>query len=149
MRFESWLVSRVPEFSGVSGFSLKEHFYNWKTCWSYWIGEETVIKHRHKGGRYAGYNNVTAALGCNVITGHTHVLCSSPITGYQKTYWGVQTGCLADPFAESFEYTEDSVKDWRSGFAMLSFDDGRMLQPELIIVCDENKVEFRGEILEV
>jgi hypothetical protein len=108
------------------------------------MGEETVIKHRHKGGRYAGYNNVAAALGCNVITGHTHVLCASPLTGYQKTYWGVQTGCLADPMSSSFEYCEDNSKDWRSGFAMLSFVDGRLLQPELIIVSGEDEVEFRG-----
>ncbi|MEI7758488.1 MAG: metallophosphoesterase [Bacteroidota bacterium] len=144
MRFESWLVSKVPEFSGVDGFSLKHHFPHWKTCWSYWMGEETVIKHRHKGGRYAGYNNVAAALGCNVITGHTHVLCASPLTGYQKTYWGVQTGCLADPMSSTFEYCEDTPKDWRSGFAMLSFVDGRLLQPELIIVSGEDEVEFRG-----
>jgi len=29
----------------------------------------------------------------------------------------------------------------------LSFDQGRMLMPELIMVCGEDEVEFRGEIL--
>ena len=149
MRYESWLVNKVPEYSGVDGFSLKYHFPNWETCWSFWVGEDTVIKHRLKGGRTAGYGNVQAAF-CNIVTGHTHVLCASPINGYQQnTFWGVQTGCLADPMSPTFEYCEDGPKDWRSGFVMLSFDEGRMLQPELIMVCGEDKVEFRGEILEI
>jgi hypothetical protein len=61
MRYESWLVNKVPEYSGVDGFSLKYHFPEWKTCWSYWIGEETIVKHRYKGGRTAGYSNLMAA----------------------------------------------------------------------------------------
>jgi len=152
MRYESWLVNKVPEYSGVDGFSLKYHFPEWKTCWSYWVGEETVIKHRFKGGRTAGYSNLVGAGGStNIITGHTHVLCSSPITGYQGTYWGCQTGMLADPMSETFEYCEDSPKDWRSGFVMLSFDQGRMLMPELIMVSNEQtgEYEFRGEIHKV
>jgi hypothetical protein len=32
---------------------------------------------------------------------------------------------------------------------MLSFADGRMLMPELIMVSGEDEVEFRGEILQV
>jgi len=151
MRYESWLVNKVPEYSGVDGFSLKFHFPEWKTCWSYWIGEHTVIKHRFKGGRTAGYSNLMAAGNTNIITGHTHVLCSSPISNYQGTFWGVQTGCLADPYSSTFEYCEDSPKDWRSGFVMLSFDQGKMLMPELIMVSDEQngEYEFRGSIHKV
>jgi predicted phosphodiesterase len=152
MRYEAWLVNKVPEYSGVDGFSLKYHFPNWETCWSFWIGEDTVVKHRYKGGRTAGYSNLVGAGGStNIITGHTHVLCSSPITGYQGTWWGVQTGCLADPHSSTFEYCEDSPKDWRSGFVMLSFDQGRMLMPELIMVTDEQngEFEFRGCINKV
>jgi hypothetical protein len=87
-----------------------------------------------------------AAGNTNIITGHTHVLCASPISNYQGTWWGVQTGCLADPLSQTFEYCEDSPKDWRSGFVMLSFDKGRMLMPELIMVSDEHngEFEFRG-----
>jgi hypothetical protein len=53
---------------------------------------------------------------------------------------------LADPHSSTFEYCEDSPKDWRSGFVMLSFDQGRMLMPELIMVTDEEngEFEFRG-----
>jgi predicted phosphodiesterase len=146
MRYESWLVNKVPEYSGVDGFSLKYHFPEWETCWSFWIGEETVIKHRYKGGRAAGYANLLAAGNTNIITGHTHVLAAQPISNFQGTYWGVQTGMLADPMSSTFEYCEDSPKDWRSGFVMLSFDQGRMLMPELVMVSDETngEYEFRG-----
>ena len=151
MRYESWLVNKVPEYSGVDGFSLKYHFPEWKTCWSYWVGEDTVIKHRHRGGRMAGYANLLASGNTNIITGHTHVLACQPISNYQGTYWGVQTGCLADPMSPSFEYAEDGPKDWRSGFVMLTFDQGRMLMPEMIMVSDEQngEFEFRGCINKV
>ena len=65
-------------------------------------------------------------------------------------WWGVQTGTLAEPTGMQFaDYTEDAPHDWRSGFVMLSWEKGRMLMPEMIQVCGENEVEFRGEILEV
>jgi len=151
MRYEAWLVNKVPEYSGVDGFSLKYHFPEWETCWSFWIGEDTVVKHRYKGGRTAGYSNLLAAGNTNIITGHTHVLACQPISNFQGTFWGIQTGCLADPMSSSFEYCEDSPKDWRSGFVLLSFDQGRMLMPEMVMVSDEEngEFEFRGCINQV
>ena len=151
MRYESWLVNKVPQYSGVDGFSLKYHFPEWETCWSFWIGEETVVKHRFKGGRTAGYSNLVAAGNTNIITGHTHVLCVSPISNYQGHFFGVQTGCLADPMSPTFEYAEDNPLDWRSGFVILSFDQGRMLMPEMVMVTDEQngEYEFRGAIHQV
>ena len=149
MRYEAALVARAPEFSGVDGFSLKYHFPNWETCWSFWVNDDTVIKHRHKGGRYAGYQNVQASF-CNIFTGHTHVLTCSPISTFdQKTYWGVQTGTLADINSESFQYTEDNAKDWRQGFIMASWERGQLLMPEMIMTYGEDEVMFRGEILAV
>jgi len=148
-RFETFLAAQASQYEGVAGFSLKDHFPLWKGCWSYWIGDHTVIKHRFKGGRNAGYANVQAA-GLNIVTGHTHVLAVQPISNYRQTLYGVQTGCLANPNGAQFaDYTEDSPKDWRSGFAVLNFDKGRLLQPELAVVCGETEVEFRGKIHEV
>jgi predicted phosphodiesterase len=148
-RFETLLAAQASAYEGVHGFHLKDHFPLWEGCWSFWVNDDTVIKHRLKGGRYAGYNNAIAAQ-TNIITGHTHVLACQPITGYAKTIWGVQTGTLANPDGLQFaDYTEDACKDWRQGFVMLSWDRGRMLMPEMIQVCGENEVEFRGEILQV
>ena len=146
MRYESWLVNKVPEYSGVDGFSLKYHFPEWKTCWSYWIGEETVVKHRYKGGRTAGYSNLMAAGNTNIITGHTHVLSAIPVADYNGTRWGVQTGTLADPNSQQFSYTEDTPKDWGQGYVLLSFERSKLLQPEIIRVVGEDEVDFRGAI---
>ena len=133
-RFESYLSSHVPQFRGVDGFRLKDHIPLWRPCWSFWINDDTVIKHRHKGGAYAGYNNVKAALGCHVVTGHTHILAVQPITGYQQTFYGIQTGTLANPKGNQFvDYTEDNPVDWRSGFVILTY---------LVIVGSSNAVNL-------
>jgi predicted phosphodiesterase len=148
-RFETFLAAQIPQYEGVSGFTLKDHFPMWKPCWSYWVNEDTVIKHRWKGGFAAGRSNALNA-GVNIITGHTHNLAVQPITDYNGTRYGVQTGTLADPNAEQFvHYTEDNAKDWRSGFTLLSFERGRLLLPELIQVCGEDEFEFRGCINKV
>jgi predicted phosphodiesterase len=148
-RFETFLSAQTGMYEGVAGFTLKEHFPLWKPCWSYWINEDTCIKHRWKGSFGAGRANALNS-GVNMITGHTHNLAVQPLTDYNGTRYGVQTGCLADPHGNQFMgYTEDNPKDWRSGFTLLSFDRGRLVLPELIQVCGEDEYEFRGAIHKV
>jgi hypothetical protein len=148
-RFETFLSSQTSMYEGVSGFTLKDHFPLWKPCWSYWVNEDTCIKHRWKGSFGAGRSNALNS-GVNMVTGHTHNLAVQPLTDYNGTRYGVQTGCLADPNGEQFmAYTEDSPKDWRSGFALLSWERGRLMLPELIQVCGEDEFEFRGCINQV
>lgn len=143
-RFETFLAAQAPQYEGVSGFTLKDHFPHWLPCWSYWVNEDTCIKHRWKGGFGAGRANALNA-GVNMITGHTHNLAVQPLTDYNGTRYGVQTGTLSDPNGEQYMgYTEDGPKDWRSGFALLSFEEGRLMLPELIQVCGDNLFEFRG-----
>lgn len=143
-RFETFLAAQAPQYEGVKGLTLKDHFPMWKPCWSYWVNNDTVIKHRWKGGFAAGRSNSLNS-GVNIITGHTHNLAVQPITDYNGTRYGVQTGTLADPNSEQFvHYTEDNPKDWRSGFALLSFERGRLMLPELVQVSDEDEFEFRG-----
>ena len=143
-RFETFLAAQAPQYEGVSGFTLKDHFSHWQPCWSYWVNEDTCIKHRWKGGFGAGRANALNA-GVNMVTGHTHNLAVQPLTDYNGTRYGVQTGTLADIYGEQFtHYTEDGCKDWRSGFALLSFERGRLMLPELIQVCGEDEFEFRG-----
>lgn len=148
-RFETFLSAQTSMYEGVSGFTLKDHFPMWKPCWSFWVNDDTCIKHRWKGGFGGGRANALNA-GVNMVTGHTHNLAVQPITDYNGTRYGIQTGCLADPNAEAFiAYTEDNPKDWRSGFALLSWEEGRLMLPELIQVCGEDSFEFRGCINKV
>jgi hypothetical protein len=147
-RLEMSIVANLPAFEGVRGTTLKEYFPLWQPCWSFWVNEDTCIKHRWKGGWTGGRNNAMNS-GVNMITGHTHVLSAIPVADYNGTRWGVQTGTLADPHSQQFAYTEDTPKDWGQGFVMLSFDHGKMLQPEIVRVAGEDLVDFRGALHKV
>jgi hypothetical protein len=148
-RLESRLSLVAPEFEGVAGFTLKDHFPAWHPCWSCWIGESVVIKHRFKGGVHATHNN-TQASGMSTITGHLHSLKVTPYDDYRGTRWGVDTGCLADTNGPQFvDYLEDSPVNWRSGFAVLTIKNGEMLWPELVRKHSENFIDFRGQLIDV
>jgi hypothetical protein len=147
-RFENRLAANAPQYEHVHGFSLKDHFPAWKPCWAVWNGD-TVIKHRYKGGVHATHNN-TVNSGVNIVTGHLHSLKVSPFDDYNGTRYGIDTGTLADPSGPQFEnYLEAGPTNWRSGFVVLTFKDGRLLWPEVVKVYEDNLVEFRGEVIDV
>src|SRR5262249_55262183 len=104
------------------------------------------IMHRWKGGDYATRNNVIKS-GSTVVTGHLHSAHVDPWTDDNGTRWGVDTGCATHPFGAQFNYMEDQPRNWRQGFAVLTFHKGRLLQPELVLAFDDNHVEFRGEVI--
>lgn len=148
-RFETRIATVAPEYAKVAGTSLRDHFPQWEPCWSVWVNDDLVIKHRFKGGLYAPANNALWG-GRSIITGHLHSAKVLPITDYNGTRYGVDTGCLAEIYGEQFrDYTEDSPRNWRSGFAVLTFEDGKLLQPELVLVWNEDRVQFRGELISV
>jgi hypothetical protein len=135
-RFETKIATVAPEFAKVSGVHLTDHFPLWEPCWSAWINDGVVVKHRFKGGIHATHNNVMWS-GKTTITGHLHSLKITPFTDYNGTIFGVDTGCLADVEAKQFiDYTEDGPKNWRSGFVVLTFRDGRLMWPEVVSVLD-------------
>lgn len=147
-RFETVLSNRTAEFEGVSGFHLKDHFPLWTPCWSLFINDDVVIKHRIKGGIHATRNNTLNA-GRTTVTGHLHQLKVTPFSDYNGVRYGVDTGTLADPYGPQFGYCEDNPVDWRSGFIVLSFEDGRLMYPQVAQVRDEGEVEYKGELLRV
>src|SRR3990167_8198528 len=83
-RFETRLATVAPEFAGVHGVHLKDHFPDWKACWSVWVNDGSVIKHRFKGGIHAAHNN-TLWSGRTLVTGHLHSLKVTPHTDYNGT----------------------------------------------------------------
>jgi len=147
-RFENRLSANVPEFQGIGGFRLNDHFPDWKTGWSVWVNNDVVIKHRFRNGIHATRNN-TAASGKSMVTGHLHSLKVTPLDDYNGTRWGVDAGTLADPSGPQFrDYLEDNPTDWRSGFIVLTFKNGQMLWPEVARVVG-NQIDFRGELTAV
>jgi hypothetical protein len=64
--------------------------------------------------------------------------------------YGIDTGTLAEPYGPQFEdYTEQGPLNWRSGFAVLSFVDGKLLLPELVTTHSPDSIEFRGRVIKV
>jgi metallophosphoesterase superfamily enzyme len=148
-RFENRLAANAPQYEFVKGFSLKDHFPAWHPCWSCWPTDEVVVKHRWKGGIHATHNN-TSMSGKSMVTGHLHSLKVTPFADYNGTRYGVDTGTLAEPDGPQFiNYLEDAPTNWRSGFAILTFHEGKLLWPELVHKWDEGKIEFRGKVYDV
>ena len=148
-RFENRLANVAPEYARLHGFHLSDHFPDWEPCWSLWVNNNTVIKHRWKGGIHASHNNTVNA-GKNIVTGHLHSLKVQPFSDYNGTRFGVDTGTLAEPYDEQFNnYMEDNPRSWRSGFVLLTFVNKKLLWPEIVHVVEENVVDFRGELINV
>ena len=148
-RFETRLATVAPEYARIHGFHLKDHFPHWETAWACWINDKVIVKHRFKGGVHATHNNTLHA-GKSIITNHLHSLKTTPFDDYNGTRYGVDSGCLADTYGSQFrDYTEDNPRNHRSGFAVLTFDNGVLLWPELVAKVDDRHVQFRGKIIEV
>jgi hypothetical protein len=148
-RFETRLATIAPQYRGVTGVHLRDHFPKWMPCWSCFINDDVVVKHRWKGGDHAAYNN-TVKSGRTIITGHLHTGQVTAFTDYNGTRWGVDLGTLADPNGKQFvDYTEDNPLNWRSGFGVLTFRNGRLMWPEFVHVTGPDTVQFRGEEIKV
>jgi predicted phosphodiesterase len=143
MRFESRLANVAPEFEGVAGFSLKEHFPRWLFCMSMFVNKNVMIKHRYHNGIHATYNNSMKS-GVSMVTGHLHRLQATIVSDYNGTRWGVDTGTLSDVEGDHMGYGEDNPKNHCSGFSVLTIANGRLIQPEFCAVLDGIPY-FRGK----
>jgi hypothetical protein len=149
MRFNTRLASQTgTAFEGVHGMNLTDHFPRWKFSTSIMVNNNTMIKHRHHNGIHAVYNN-TLKSGTSVVTGHLHSLKVTPWTDYNGSRYGVDTGTMANLDDPAFNYAEDNSRNWRSGFAILTFYNGKLMPPELCEVISEGLIYFRGQVIEV
>ena len=151
MRFNARLAAQVGDtWRGVEGMNLTDHFPKWKFSTSIMVNDTAMIKHRYHNGIHAVYNNAVKA-GKSIITGHLHSLKVTPWTDYNGTRYGVDTGTLCDVNGGQFEYSEDNPRNHRSGFAVLTFYEGKLMPPELVEVISEEDglVYFRGSVMAV
>lgn len=143
LRFDSRLAKIASEFRDVHGFRLRDHIPRWDESWLVNINAgEAVVKHRWHGGLSATWSN-TLKSGVTMVTGHLHRLTVSPHVDYRGRRWGVDTGTLADVEGPHTEYLEGNPRNWASGFAVLTFNKGKLLPPELCEVL-YGKAWFRG-----
>lgn len=149
-RFSTRLATVAPEYANVHGTALKHHFPEWSPCWSVWINDSVVVKHRYRGGAHSPHNN-TVNSGMTMVCGHDHGLRATPFNDYRPDVrWGINTGTLADPYGPQFEYQEDNPRNHRSGFVVLHFVDGRLMQPQLVHAFAEGKLDCgNGKVIRV
>jgi 3',5'-cyclic AMP phosphodiesterase CpdA len=153
-RLEALIANSTPQLRGLKGVHLADHFDGvWEKAMSCFINggtpHATMVKHRLAGGQHATYNNVKKA-GTHIVTGHLHSQNIRSVTDYRDVdLYGVDTGCVADKEHKAFTYHEDSPVDWRSGFALLTYRDGRLMPPELATKWSDREVVFRGKIFKV
>lgn len=146
-RFETRLATLAPEYAKIHGVHLKDHFPLWEPGWACWVNNgELVAKHRHTRGMYGPYNS-TIKSGKSMAVGDQHSARVMPFSDYDGTRYGVDVGCIAEPYGKQFvDYTEDNSKDWRSAFGVFTFRDGKLLMPELVTKWGEKQVQFRGDV---
>ena len=144
-RFSARLAQTAGEYVGVPGTDLPDHFPEWNFAWSTQINEDVMVKHRYHNGVHATWNN-TLRSGMSIFTNHVHRLCVTPITDYNGRRYGVDCGTLSDfgPDVDKFIYGEDNPFNWGSGFAVATFQRGKLLPPELAAVQD-GVCYFRGK----
>jgi hypothetical protein len=147
-RFSTRLAMNAPEFMGVDGFDLADHLPQWQFCWSIWLNEHTVVKHRWHQGVHGAYNNVLKG-GKNIFTNHTHRLQSTMYADWNGLRWGVECGTLSSfgPENDRYSYSEDNPPNWSEGFVVAHFDkNGMLLEPEMCRVL-KGAAYFRGQII--
>lgn len=145
-RFGARLAQAAPEYMGVNGFDIADHFSAWQFCWSIWLNGHTVVKHRWHQGVHGAYNNVLKG-GKNIVTGHTHRLQSTMIADYNGVRFGIETGTLSEmgPESDKFAYAEDNPANHCQGLVALTFTStGMLLEPEFCRVLN-GTAYFRGQ----
>jgi hypothetical protein len=151
-RFEASIANSLPQFRGVRGVHLADHFPAWRKAMSCMINEqvrggETIVKHVPKGGGINATRGFTLNGGISAVHNHLHSQNVRPVSDYRgHDRYGVDTGMLADKEHRAFSYSQDAPLDWRSGFAVLTYRDGILMPPELVTKMDAKTVWFRGAL---
>lgn len=143
MRYEARLTQAAPQYEGVKGFALRDHFPEWTHCLSLMVNNNIILKHRYHGGIHATYNNTLKA-GISIVTGHLHRLQATIWSDYNGSRFGIDTGTLAEVHGDHMSYGEDNPKNHASGFAVLSIVNGVLVYPEFCYVVND-EAYFRGQ----
>jgi hypothetical protein len=154
-RFEGAIANAAPQYRGVKGVHLADHFGAWQKAMSCFINEgvdggATMVKHIPSGGGVGATRLTTLKGGVSTVNGHLHSQNVRPVSDYGRfDRYGVDTGMVADKEHRAFAYAQDAALDWRSGFALLTYREGRLMYPELITKWDDKSVQWRGQVIRV
>lgn len=141
-RFDKVLARDAAAFEGMPGTMLRDVFPDWPMAWRYDFGAFQTM-HRWHGGVHAAWNNVLKG-GVSILSADGHVAQVRQHADFQGQRYGVQLPMLGDKRWPCFAYMLGNPRGWNEGFAVLTVQDGRLLQPELCEVLD-GLAWFRGE----
>jgi hypothetical protein len=143
VRLSRHIAVKSPELLDMPMTRLEDWFPAWPLSWTVEINSGTagmtVIRHRNQAGML--HLQATKA-GCHYVHGHLHRLNVHTVATFNGFRYSVDTGSLADPDSEGFDYAEGNAPHCQ-GFAVLTYKDGKLLQPELCYVQD-GQAWFRG-----
>ena len=147
-RFENYLCRNAPEFEEMTGVTLLDYLPRWRAGWAVHMNPGThgwvTIRHRPvSGGVHSAYNSALKS-GVHYVHGHLHKLEVKPWADYRGRRYGIDCGTLAEPAGPQFDYTEAGPLNWASGFVVLTFKDGYLIEPEVCVV-DRGQAWFRGQ----
>jgi len=145
-RFDRTLALNSYQYEGLAGFTISDYFKQWKFTYMSKVNNQLGMRHRPvNGGVHSGYNSALK-YGLSYAHGHLHQLKITPVDNAHGRIWGIDCGHLAEPGGPQFAYREGLTIGACSGFAVLSFYKGRMVDAEICHVNDLGAF-FRGEMI--
>jgi len=118
----------------------------WPISWTVEVNPETVgmtvIRHRNQSGML---HLQAMRAGCHYVHGHLHRLGSHRHPTFNGIRYSVDTGSLADPESDAFDYAE-GAPNHAQGFAVLTYKNWNLMPPDLCEIVGET-AWFRGKEL--
>ncbi len=146
VRLSRYIAVKTPELLDMPLTRLDDWFPHWPLSWTVAINEgspgHTVIRHRNQAGML---HLQAQKAGVHYIHGHLHKLNVHRAATFAGIKYSVDTGSLADPKSEGFDYMEGNFEH-AQGFAVLTFRKGVLMPPELCEVVN-GLAWFRGALL--
>jgi hypothetical protein len=144
VRLSRFVATRAPELSDMPHTRLEDWAPRWPLSWTAEINTGkpgmTVIRHRNQAGMLHLQGQKA---GCHYVHGHLHKLNVHTLATFSGFRYSVDTGSLADPESDGFDYGEGGANHCQ-GFAVLTFKNWELLMPELCWVQD-GVAYFRGQ----
>jgi hypothetical protein len=146
VRLSRFVATKAPELANMPYARLEEWVPRWPLSWTAEINSGTdgmtVVRHRNQAGMLHLQGQKA---GCHYVHGHLHKLNVHTLATFAGFRYSVDTGSLADPESEGFDYGEGGPNHCQ-GFAVLTYRNYKLMLPELAYVQD-GKAYFRGEAL--
>lgn len=143
VRLSRFIAVKSPELLDMPFTRLEDWIPGWPLSWTVEINSGlpgmTVIRHRNQAGML---HLQAQKAGCHYVHGHLHKLNVHTLATFNGFRYSVDTGSLADPDSDGFDYAEGGAPHCQ-GFAVLTYKDGHLMPPELCAVVN-GQAWFRG-----